>query len=179
MAGGRKLKLTDDMQKDLLVHLEAGAFVEAAAEAVGLPSSTFHRYMEIGRDCDSARKMCEEEGRKWKPATENDERLLEFWESVTRARASAQITAVAAVHGAKDDDWRAAAWFLERSFPKQYGKRLLAPEQELSEPELTRQQSKIVAGVLRDAVKALGMDPNDDEVKALLRGALEKAATSG
>lgn len=173
---GRKLKLTDEMQ-DLIVNaIAAGNFAEASAQAAGLPTSTFYRYMEIGGDCAKARAVCEEEGKKWTPATANDERLLAFWEAVTRARARAQVTAIAHIRKSMPDDWKAAAWYLERAFPKQYGKRLLAPEVEKDEDTITESQAKIVAEVLRATVTDLGMDADDPEVKTLLRSALESAA---
>lgn len=177
--GGRPLKLTPEMEEAIVANVAGGNFYEASAEAAGLPTSTFYRYMEVGSDVAKARAVCEEEGREWKPATPNDQRLLEFWEAVTRARAAAQVDAVKLVTKAGEDDWRAAAWYLERAFPKLYGKRLQVPEQEKSEAELTREQSKIVATIMRATVEGCGLDPDNPEVKAMMRDALEKAAASG
>ena len=51
------------------------------------------------------------------------EAFREFREAVERARAEAVARNVALVQKAADDSWQAAAWWLERSRPDQYGRR--------------------------------------------------------
>ena len=50
-------------------------------------------------------------------------RLSDFSDAVSRARARAKADALGAIRVGMRDDWRAAAWFLERSFPEEFGRR--------------------------------------------------------
>lgn len=172
-----KLKLTQEMQDQICASLRVGNFCEQAAVAAGLSESSFWRYMETGSDVAKAQAACEDLGKPFEP-TETEQQLLAFWEAVTRARAEAEVTAVAYVRKAMPEDWKAAMAFLERAFPKRWGKRLQTIESELPEEELTRAQSRIVADAVRAAFVSAGMDPDDPEVRKLMREALLTASTA-
>lgn len=64
----------------------------------------------------------------WRPDadTDTDRRYVEFVEAVESARAVAQVQMLAVVRrAAAEGAWQAAAWFLERSNPQQWGRRTL------------------------------------------------------
>jgi transposase len=169
-----KLKLTPAIQTKIVQALQAGNFCDAAATAAGLSESTFWRYMEQGEDVAKARAYCEEDNREFKPS-KTDEALLDFWEAVTRARAEAEVTAVAYVRKAMPEDWKAAMTFLERAFPKKWGKRLQAVENPEEDAEMTRAAARLVADAIRNTFASMGKDTDDPEVKAEMREVIERA----
>ncbi len=49
----------------------------------------------------------------------------EFRDAVEKARAEAEARKLSVIHTAAESGiWQAAAWFLERSFPKRWGRRV-------------------------------------------------------
>lgn len=98
MAGrGRKTKYTPETVERILQAIRVGSVDEHAAEYGGIDGATFYRWMQ---------------------------RYSEFCEAVTRAKAEARTQSLARIRKAgADGDWRADAWFLERRYPQDYGKR--------------------------------------------------------
>ena len=101
---GRPTKLTPEVQDRIIQALKAGNYVETAAEYAGIGKTTFYRWMEQG--AKASRGI-----------------YREFRDAVTRARAEAEARNVAIIQKAAPDDWRAAAWWLERAFPDRWGPR--------------------------------------------------------
>lgn len=172
-----RLLLTDEIQTNICNALRAGNFCEEAAVAFGLSTSTFWRYMQVGEDVAKAKLACEEKGTKWQPATKHDDRMLAFWDAVTRARAHSEIEAVALLRKGMKDDWRAAAWYLERAHPSRWGKRLIREGGDEENPALTQAQATLMAHAMRLAFESVGIDPEEPENQKLLRAALEGAAS--
>ena len=58
------------------------------------------------------------------PNAENTRKLLrrQFSQAVTRARADARVGAIATIRRAMPDDWKAAAFYLERTDPQSWGR---------------------------------------------------------
>lgn len=106
----RRTKLTPELLDRLEKALASGNYVETACAYVGISQSVFYHWMA--------------EARKPKP-----KRIyLEFLDTVERARAVAEmrniqiVQAAAQGDGNKDPDWRAASWFLERAYPRKWGR---------------------------------------------------------
>ena len=98
---------------DVIVErVKAGIPNETAAESSGVDISTFYRWMEAGADRWEGGRLVR--GR---------EPYRGFRDAVIRARAEAEAAAVAIVQRAASDDWRAAAWYLERSRPQRWRRR--------------------------------------------------------
>lgn len=93
-------KLTPEIGDRLVAALTAGALVETASASVGIGRSTLRLWMRRGRSDDPA-----------------DEPYRQLAERVERARATARVRAVAILSKASETDWRAAAWYLERTDP--------------------------------------------------------------
>ena len=103
---GRPTKLTPELQTALIKALSSGAFIEAACEYVGIDPGTYHRWMAKGAEEDT------------------DPVYGEFREAIKAARAAVTLRMAGRVLEAADDgSWQAGAWWLERSFPDQYGRR--------------------------------------------------------
>jgi hypothetical protein len=103
---GRPTKLTPELQTALIKALSSGAFIEAACEYVGIAPATYYSWIA-------------------KANAENAEpEYVEFMEAVKGARAAVTLRMAGRVLEAADDgSWQAGAWWLERSFPDQYGRR--------------------------------------------------------
>lgn len=96
----------------IVERIRSGIPPESAAEATGIGSSTYYRWMELGEERFEAGKL-----RRARAG------FREFREAVTRARAEAEAIHVAHVAGASSKDWRAAAFLLERSYPQRWRRR--------------------------------------------------------
>jgi hypothetical protein len=102
--GGRISKLTDDAQKVIVQSIAAGLPAKFAAQRAGIDESTFHLWMRKGRR-----------------ATEGPH--FQFFQSVKRAEADAIARNVAIIQKAASKSWQAAAWWLERGYHKEFGRK--------------------------------------------------------
>jgi len=148
---GRKSGLTPEVQRRIVAALNAGNYLESAAGAAGVTPAALHGWLARGRaardlvDVDGTNRCptCESEGSdpcltgsgrtaakphvrrpKRTDATPGDETpYVEFVDAVERARAGAEVQAVALIRNAAlAGDWRAASWYLERSYPDRWGR---------------------------------------------------------
>jgi len=101
----RPYKLTPEVEEIILRHLRTGAFAKHACEAAGIDHRTFRNWLERG-----------EEGEK---------PYVAFMVKVRKVRAEDAIRSQSIITRAQmsriDGDWKAAAWALERKYPKEYG----------------------------------------------------------
>jgi hypothetical protein len=118
---GRRVSTLDDPKvKLLLTALTGGNYIEVACSYAGLAPSTVYRWLERGR----AEKASQELGNKPDP-TESD--YIDLCEAVEKARATAVLRNVTIIQqAAGNGQWQAAAWWLERSMPNQYGRKIQA-----------------------------------------------------
>lgn len=113
--GGRKTKLTEQLQEDLCRHIESGQFQTIAAALVGIHEATFFRWMQLGEDDTTA------DGTVTRKATP---RYREFREAVTRAKVKAEAAMAITVRlAAQNGDWKAAAFWLERVQHERWGRK--------------------------------------------------------
>jgi transposase len=106
----RATKLTATVSKTICDAIGEGISLEGAAELANVSASTAYEWFSRGLGEDPR-------GRGETKA------FAEFAERLTRARAEAELREMRAiVKAAADGDWRAAAWRLERRYPKQYGR---------------------------------------------------------
>ena len=101
---GRKPKLTKNLIENLEKALEAGNYIDTACDYVGINRGTLYRWLS------------EAEQKNAKPI------LKELSDTVRRARAVAEMRNVLRIQQAADDSWQAAAWWLERSHSKKWGR---------------------------------------------------------
>jgi len=92
----RPSKFTPERQQRILTALSAGNTRKAACEYAGVEQHTFQRWLL---------------------------RYVHFAQAVTRAEGDAEVRMMALVHQAAPNDWRAAAWWLERRRSSDYGRR--------------------------------------------------------
>jgi hypothetical protein len=108
MPGARPTKFTSTTVAHLLTAIRAGLPYRLAAEAAGISETTFHEWQrgEFPRGADKHLKA-------------------QFSEELTRARGESALRLMGVINQAAPDDWRAAAWILERRFPQDFGKQVL------------------------------------------------------
>lgn len=132
----------DDRVALLLAAFEAGATRSEACGAAGICTRTYDRWMHDAK-------------------TRPDEApTRELPGLIAKARAVAAAPMIASIRNAAqradNPDWRAGAWFLERSNPEEWG-----PRQQV------KVDATVTAEITRGKLKAL----SDDELEAIALGA--------
>jgi hypothetical protein len=112
------LRLNEALIEQISTVLRAGNYVDTAAKMVGVPRSAIYRWLNEGDKASQKADSGEELNR--------SERLyLDFMNAVDQARATATVRNVALVQqAAQAGSWQAAAWWLERTNPQQWGRRM-------------------------------------------------------
>lgn len=131
----------------LMKGVRAGLPYHLAAEAAGIGETTFYEWQrgEFPRGADKDLKA-------------------HFAEDLMRAKGGSAARLMILVNNAAAEDWRAAAWILERRFPQDFGKQLL----ELSGPDGGPMQVE-VSTLQRVILRALERHPDArQEVAAAL-----------
>lgn len=101
----RKLKITQETTDKICLAIRAGNYAKVAAEMAGVGESTYYRWLDEGQKAD-AKKI-----------------YREFWESIKRAEADAEVAAVALIRqAANNGTWQAASWLLERKHGERWGR---------------------------------------------------------
>ena len=97
---GRPSELTPELKERFLNAIAAGSHYEPACAYAGIAYSTFREWMQRGIGTNRRRASNQE--------------YADFAEAVQGAEAKGELSAIASIRGASKDDWRAAAWMLER-----------------------------------------------------------------
>jgi transposase-like protein len=117
--GGRRTKLTPEIQDRIYASLRAGNYACVAARLAGIAESTFYDWLEQGKRARSGR-------------------FSEFSESVMRAELEAEVAGLKNWQAQIPTDWRACKEFLERRFLDRW--RLPKDGEQASEDEPRRPQ---------------------------------------
>lgn len=101
---GRNTKLTPETQARIVEAIELGATYELAAQYGGIAYNTFNEWMKEGAEATTGKKA-------------------EFYEAIKAAEGNAVTGWLRKIEAAASDgNWQAAAWKLERRYPRDYGK---------------------------------------------------------
>ena len=115
-----KTILTDELIERLSDALLLGLYMEQAAHLCGIGESTFHEWVKKGKENAAEFPQCAKLAESVRVAISKcesrDLRQLEI-NSTGKFR-----------KGETFGDWRAAAWRLERRFPKRWGKKIEVTE---------------------------------------------------
>lgn len=125
--GGGKVKVGEA----IIEALEAGSYFDDACAAAGIHESTGYDWLSRGRTASGIKNPAKAE----RP-------FIEFAEAVEKARAGAVVFAITVIRkaaqgepaeydgdghlvkGERGPQWTAAAWYLERTRPQKFGRRL-------------------------------------------------------
>jgi len=99
----RRTKLTPETKEDIVKALRAGNSRRDSALYAGVSETTFYSWMARGR--------------------EGEPLYSEFLEAVEKAEAQSVVRNVAIIQRAAEETWQAAAWWLERKRPDDWGRR--------------------------------------------------------
>lgn len=103
-AGGRPTLFDSQKAGQILLALRAGNYVETAAAFAGVTKQTVYNWLKRG-----ARRT------KAGLPFRGEEAYAEFFDAVEKAKATAEVNAVALIQTAAKKNWQAAAWYLERT----------------------------------------------------------------
>jgi len=114
--GGRPTALTRDIEERIISAVRGGSYLDDAAAYAGISERTLYRWMQKGRDALAA----EEHGYE---LTDQERQYGQFCQALLKARADATIRNVTLIqNAAQNGSWQAAAWFLERTNPRKWGR---------------------------------------------------------
>ena len=99
-----KTLLTEELQDTMIKLLEEGVYVKHACEYVRISERCYYNWLKRGEK-------------------EKKGKYYQFMQSCAEARAKSARHAVVMIRKATLNAWRAAAWFLERAFPHEWGPR--------------------------------------------------------
>ncbi len=100
----------------IIKALRAGNYLETAASMAGIHKATVYRWINEGRDAEFKAAAGDR-------LSKEEEAKAEFAREVEQARAEARAAALRVItNAAMNGQWQAAAWFLERTSPQEFGR---------------------------------------------------------
>lgn len=112
---GRPTKLNEDMAVAIIALLSRGNYRKIVAEFVGIRGDTLSAWVDKGTSYLTM--LANDE------TLDDDEQMFaDFAAGVFRAEARSEIDAIESIMNAGKHDWRASAWYLERTRPDRFGK---------------------------------------------------------
>jgi hypothetical protein len=129
----------------MVTYIEHGMPIHRAAEGAGMPSRTFCRYRQVGKQVEQQMEELELE--------EPDDRFtvyekgcLRIWRETRKAEIGAMDRNLLTIQVASQNQWQAAAWWLERKFPKEFGRQVFTVAGDKANPvqvEVSDKDSKV------------------------------------
>lgn len=114
---GQRGKLAVESRKRLLDAIRGGNYQETACAYAGIGASTFYDWLARGRAVRD--RVADGEDL---DVDSEDAAYLALLDDVEKARADAEVRAIAQINLASQDSWQASAWWLERTMPTKYGR---------------------------------------------------------
>jgi len=98
-------KLTPELQAEMVALLEEGNYVATACAKVGISRETYYAWLRDAKALDAS------------------EAVKSFAAAVTEASATGEAELVKIIRASALEDWRAAAFLIERRHPKRWNER--------------------------------------------------------
>lgn len=118
---GRPSKLTIDVRKRLALAVQLGSTFTHASQFAGIDYTTYRRYMVRGEE---ELRRRHEGGSAKSETAKREQPFLDLYEAVRKADAHNVMRLLMIIEEASATHWQAAAWKLERRFPKEYGRQI-------------------------------------------------------
>lgn len=131
----RNTRFTTEVQQLLLEGVRLGGLMPDVANHAGVSERTLYRWLERGKRYRDADEVNADPSSQDLPYYEFSQKFSDAISSV-RLRMSGKILVAADGDESigKDPDWKAAAWYLERSAPALWGRRTV-PEEAVAQTE--------------------------------------------
>lgn len=114
---GRDTILTKELIAEITKWLEIGNFTEDTFDGLGIAKSTWYSWKKQGEEAEVKFDKGEE-------LTANEKLFLDFLDAIKKSRAIAVRNYVTQIAKASSDgSWQAAAWWLERTDFKKWGRK--------------------------------------------------------
>lgn len=114
---GRPSMLNAERHKTIVDALEAGGYRDTAARLAGIGVSTLYLWLDRGQN-ERDRRAVDPNA-----ADPKEQPYLDLVEAVESAEAKAEQRSLLLIQrAAAGGTWQAAAWYLERKFPRKYGR---------------------------------------------------------
>lgn len=108
------IKLTEEFIQKACSLLEEGNYVCIVCDYMNVTEPTWYKWIKFGKEAES--KKADN-----KKLDETDKLCLKFLRETKKAQAKAVARNITIIQKAAPDDWKAAAWFLERTKADLYG----------------------------------------------------------
>jgi hypothetical protein len=168
-------KLTSEIQKVIVTAIENGNQVCVACQLAGIDTSTYHRWLKLGKESESgiyrdfynALKKAESDAesflicriREAAEGTQTIKRKYVFMPDGSRQLSEENI--------AVDSHWQAAAWFLERRYPDRWSRKRM----DLLDALAALVDANIAPPELMEAARE-GMGDLKEKLRTAFKGAL-------
>jgi len=140
--------VTDPKVKNVISALSAGHYMERAARLSGVNPSTVYIWKAKGEE---ERKRVD----KGEPETESGQKYLKILEEIDKAQEQAAHRAMVTIQkAAQDGSWQAAAWYLERTDAKHYGRKTIVVGQDEGPVQVQAVSTEQVDAKLRQLIDA-------------------------
>lgn len=159
---GRRTALTPDVIDTFRTALVSGCYFRDAAKHAGVAESSAYKWLATAEE---AEPDAADYGREadYMNALMGWRICREFSEAVTKTEADAKIGALARIQQAgRNGSWQADAWFLERKYPQEFGRRwqeLSAIEPPVEGDDARERLSRLLSRL--DPSEATGQPPAD------------------
>ncbi|MHA1304883.1 MAG: IS630 transposase-related protein [Candidatus Heimdallarchaeaceae archaeon] len=97
------MKLTSELQGQIVKYIKSGNYVETACDAVGIAKKTYYEWLKKGE--------------------QGIEPYSNFSNAIKKAKAEAIMRNVLIIQTAAPKNWQAAGWWLERTCYKLFGRK--------------------------------------------------------
>lgn len=156
---GRPTLLTPELRDKICNFVRIGSYIETAVAAAGLSKETFYAWLKDSAHLHTLKRNALENGQPFEP-TDDELALMEFSDALEKAMAESELADVAVVkQAAANGEWQAAAWRLERKFPKKWGRRYIvedtAPKPTVEQPQPAGQKTIDLKKLPTDHLKTL------------------------
>jgi len=141
-------KLEPTVTQKIVDLVRAGNYLEVAAIAANVHRTTVHRWLRLGRE-------------------QRRGKYRRFLDAVEKALADAEARDVALIAKAASEDWRAAAWRLERKAPRRYGLRVQSSVQEELEGVLDRLQRGLEPAVFEKVLELMASEEDSPPTRLI------------
>lgn len=171
---GRKSKLTPGVIQALEFVLQGGSTIKDACAYAGISDATYFAWTQAAQKI--AQRSNRPDPNSQSPRIRQAALHLEFLERTQRARALPRIQAIARIQEAiQTGTWQAAAWFLERSDPENWGRKVI-------DTRLTRQPVGAVQTANVDRPQGERQSPLERAIEVLaaleMAGAMDTGVTN-